>query len=389
MRPSRGLPPLECSRGVSPRKAANSRPLENAPKFWTVARSAEAVTGPTPGNGHQPPRGLVGLGGGFKLPVDRLDCFVERVDLPDKREEGDAHAIGNHDLAVVIDAVVGQPLEGISVLNALRGDDPDFRQMAAQGVQRRRALPDHQLARSMAHQRRLVLDRAHGNEALARTPCRLANRRRVDCVVLVAPDIGLHVRRRDEPHRKAEFQQSAAPSDAPRSRPPSPRRTAEARRKASKACRRLIERAMTTGPSRRPRECGRPSWPDQEPDARDRRGIDDRLAHGRPPFQMALSTTTILARLMPFGSAPSTHQQRAESAAQEVASWTAATPTTDPRDSRHFPTASAKSALPPPIAGVRLPIARRRALLVAYEASFPSADAWLRIAELVRPGMLS
>ena len=54
MRPSRGLPPLECSRGVSPRKAANSRPLENAPKFWTVARSAEAVTGPTPGMGHQP-----------------------------------------------------------------------------------------------------------------------------------------------------------------------------------------------------------------------------------------------------------------------------------------------------------------------------------------------
>src|SRR5271157_5598397 len=42
-----------------------------------------------------------------------------------------------------------------------------------------------------------------------------------------------------------------------------------------------------------------------KPDARDRRGIDDRLAHGRPPFQMALSTTTILARLMPFG-APST-----------------------------------------------------------------------------------
>jgi hypothetical protein len=42
-----------------------------------------------------------------------------------------------------------------------------------------------------------------------------------------------------------------------------------------------------------------------KPHAGDRRGIDDRLAHGRPPFQMALQTTTILARLMPFG-APST-----------------------------------------------------------------------------------
>ena len=73
-------------------------------------------------------------------------------------------------------------------LNALRGDASDFRQMAAQGVERRRALPDHELTRAMAHQRRLVLHSAHGNEAPARTPCRLAYRRRVGRPVLVAPD---------------------------------------------------------------------------------------------------------------------------------------------------------------------------------------------------------
>src|SRR5271166_4216979 len=71
--------------------------------------------------------------------------------------------------------------------------------MAAQGIERRRALPGHEFARSMAHQFRLVLNRAHGNEALGWPPRRLADRRRVGCVVLVAPDIGLHVRRRDEP----------------------------------------------------------------------------------------------------------------------------------------------------------------------------------------------
>ncbi len=76
--------------------------------------------------------------------------------------------------------------------------------------------------------------RAHGNEALSRPPRRLADRRRVGCVALVAPDRGLHVRRRDELYRKAEFQ-NAAPSDAQRNRPPSPRRTAEARRKTSRA----------------------------------------------------------------------------------------------------------------------------------------------------------
>jgi hypothetical protein len=247
-----------------------------------------------------------------ELPVDRLDCLVERVDLPDKREEGDAHAIGNHDLAVVIDAVVGQqPLEGISVLNALRGDDPDFRQMAAQGVERRRALPDHQLARSMAHQRRLVLHRAHGNEALARTPCRLANRRRVGCVVLVAPDIGLHVRRRDKPHPKAEFQQLPPPvmrRGAGLHRHGAPRELVEKLQKRS-----AIDRAGNDDRARRVDRVNAEGPLGQiKSDARDRRGIDDRLAHGRPPFQMALSTTTILARLMPFG-APSTPSAKVES----------------------------------------------------------------------------
>ncbi len=57
---------------------------------------------------------------------------------------------GNHDLAILIDAAVDQLLERVSVRNSLRGDDPDFRQMAAQGVERRRALSDHELARDGA-----------------------------------------------------------------------------------------------------------------------------------------------------------------------------------------------------------------------------------------------
>jgi len=49
MRPSRALPPVELWRGVRPRKAANSRPLEKALVSRTVATIAEAVIGPTPG----------------------------------------------------------------------------------------------------------------------------------------------------------------------------------------------------------------------------------------------------------------------------------------------------------------------------------------------------
>ena len=143
MRPSRGLPPVDLSRGVSPRKAANSRPLGKRAEVLDRGEKRRGGDRADPGNGHEPPRGLVGLGGGLKLPVDRLDCFVERVDLPDKREEGEAHAVGNHDLAVLIDAAVGQLLERISVRNPLRGDHADLRQMAAQGVERRRAYAGH------------------------------------------------------------------------------------------------------------------------------------------------------------------------------------------------------------------------------------------------------
>jgi hypothetical protein len=57
----------------------------------------------------------------------------------------------------------------------------------------------------------LVLDRPHWHEPLARSPCCLANRRRIDRIVLVAPDIGLHMRGRDQPHFEAERQQLPPP----------------------------------------------------------------------------------------------------------------------------------------------------------------------------------
>ena len=47
--PSLILPPEEFCLGTSPRKAENSRPEANIAGSATVAASAEAVTGPTPG----------------------------------------------------------------------------------------------------------------------------------------------------------------------------------------------------------------------------------------------------------------------------------------------------------------------------------------------------
>ena len=94
-------PRLAAGRSLARGQSEKSGELPPAGKLAEVLDRGEKRRGgdrADPGNGHEPPRGLVGLGGGLKLPVDRLDCFVERVDLPDKREEGEAHAVGNHDM---------------------------------------------------------------------------------------------------------------------------------------------------------------------------------------------------------------------------------------------------------------------------------------------------
>ena len=106
------------------------------------------------GNGRQPPGRLVGLDRRCDLPVERSDRLVERIDLTDERTKRGAHAIGDHDLAVVIEAVGGHALEVIGVLAALRRDDADLGHVAAQRVEQRSALTRQQLARCSAPTRR-------------------------------------------------------------------------------------------------------------------------------------------------------------------------------------------------------------------------------------------
>src|SRR5208337_1827993 len=73
------------------------------------------------GNGHQPLGGLVGLDRRRKLLVDRGDRLVEPVDLADQRTKRGAHAIGDHDLAIVVVAVGDEALQVVGVLRALCG----------------------------------------------------------------------------------------------------------------------------------------------------------------------------------------------------------------------------------------------------------------------------
>jgi hypothetical protein len=102
IRPSRVLPPVEFWRGVRSRKAANSRPLANSPASWIVATlpcgdRADARYG------HQPLGRLVRLDRHRKVAFDRSDRLVERVYLTDKQTKRAAHAIGDHDLAILVE----------------------------------------------------------------------------------------------------------------------------------------------------------------------------------------------------------------------------------------------------------------------------------------------
>jgi hypothetical protein len=83
--------------------------------------------------------------------------------------------------------------------------------MAAQSIERRRALAGEQLAPPIAHQRGLVVDRTHRHEPLARTTHRLVDRRRVNLVAFVAAHVGLHMRRRQQSNLVSKFDQRPPP----------------------------------------------------------------------------------------------------------------------------------------------------------------------------------
>ena len=77
-----------------------------------------------------------------------------------------ADAVGDQNLAVLVDdRSIGEALQIIGVLHALRPNDADLGEMAAQTVERRRTLAREQFARPMAHQLGLVVDRAQRDEA--------------------------------------------------------------------------------------------------------------------------------------------------------------------------------------------------------------------------------
>src|SRR5271168_1456386 len=255
------------------------------------------------GNGHQPLGRLVRLDRRRKLAVDRSDRLVERVYLTDQRTKRDAHAIGDDDLAILVETVGSHALQAIGMLRALRRDEADLGKMTAQSIERRRTLAGEQLARPMAHQRGLVLDRTHRHEPLARTTHRLVDRRCVNLVAFVAAHVGLHMRGRQQPNFMPELYQRP---------PPMMRRGARLHR--HHAWRQRGEKPDELGARELARHHDLALRVDRvnlkyslrqiQTNPSDRSKIPDRLAHGRLPFRWGFDNDH-LGTLMPFG-APST-----------------------------------------------------------------------------------
>jgi hypothetical protein len=93
---------------------------------------------------------------------------------------------------------------------ASRCHNADLSQMRAHRIDQLCALTDQQIPRAVQHQRSLLLDRLHRHKAHTRPGHRLADRRRIGCIILRTLDVGFDVACGHQPHRMSESGRSRA-----------------------------------------------------------------------------------------------------------------------------------------------------------------------------------
>ena len=145
--------------------------------------------------------------------MPRLDLVFERVDqlvqlLEVLGQARDESAERSGQLVARVFKQLGDLLGDVA--DALRDDQAELAEQAANLVGLGRAGYDKALARSMQRQHRLLLDALHWNESHAGPGDGLADGFRISHVVLVALHIGLDELRRHQAHRMAEALQARA-----------------------------------------------------------------------------------------------------------------------------------------------------------------------------------
>src|SRR6202163_3763504 len=194
MEPSFSLPPLEFCLGVSPNHAAKSRPVLNTLGSGTLNAITDAISTPMPGISSS--RRLVGfcLCAPGALVAHGLDRLVETFQMLGQASHGRFGNLRKFRVRLC------QRQQFIDASDALGNDNAEFGKMAAKRVNTHGALLDEHFPGLVQHQHGLLIRTLDRHETHARPRHRLADRRRVDRVILAPLDVGLDVSRRYQHH---------------------------------------------------------------------------------------------------------------------------------------------------------------------------------------------
>ena len=147
---------------------------------------------PTPGDGGQSLTGLILAMPGQEPLIKRLDLPDERMKLLGQERHCRLRDIWQHCAVRLLDSLD----EITAPAHAFRCGQSELGTMSADRIDQHGALADKQFARAVQDEYRLPLRALGRHEARGRAPYRLADRLGIGSAVLLAPKIGLHIRRR-------------------------------------------------------------------------------------------------------------------------------------------------------------------------------------------------
>jgi hypothetical protein len=205
MPPERRLPAVLCWRGVSPSQAAKPRPERQALASGTVARTALATIGPTPGIAVSR-RATRSSRTAWTMHRSRVVMSVSSACQCRARLASAACAASGSPRGR------GQQRHQLAQSpTALRRHHAELGKRRAQRIGGHGALAHQQLTGAMQRQHRLLLGVLHRHKAHARALHGLADRLGVAAIGLVALHARLDVGRRHQPHLVAERLQPPRP----------------------------------------------------------------------------------------------------------------------------------------------------------------------------------
>src|SRR5450759_5166480 len=205
--PSLFLPPLECCFGTSPIQAEKLRPDRKTFGSATVATTAVASTGPTPGASSS--LMLISLDPvpGPDQPVELQYLLLDPPQLsPECRKTRTGYL--RNSLVVWIGDTIEQFLDTVA---PDRCNDPELGKMGPDCIDHCSLLTDEQMARAVEHQAALLLGSLGWHEPHVGPGDCLADGLCVSRVILLPFDIGLHVGRRHQPHGVTKCLELARP----------------------------------------------------------------------------------------------------------------------------------------------------------------------------------